>query len=47
MAPVAVGHDYALAPDDGHPTGKLIMNDLATSQDSCKNAYLKLTLAST
>lgn len=48
MAPVTVGHDYA--PGTGQtvtPTGKLIMNDLATSQDTCKNAFLNLTLAST
>jgi hypothetical protein len=48
MADVTVGQDYA--PGSGQsvtPTGKLIMNDLAASQDTCKNAYLNLVLSST
>jgi hypothetical protein len=47
MADVTVGHDYA--PGNGQavtPTGTLVMNDLNASQDTCKNAFLELTLTS-
>lgn len=48
MANVTVNHDYA--PGTGltvTPTGSLVMNDLAASQDTCQSAYLNLNLTST
>jgi hypothetical protein len=47
MADVTVGNDYAPGSDQAvTPTGTLVMNDLASSQDDCKNAFLKLNLSS-
>jgi hypothetical protein len=48
MGDVTVNHDYAPGNSQAvTPTGLLVMNDLSSSQNSCKNAYLKLNLSST
>lgn len=47
MADVTVGHDYAPGSDQSvTPAGTLVMNDLNSSQDACKSAFLKLNLSS-
>jgi hypothetical protein len=47
MADVAVNTDYAPGAGQPAPNGSLVMNNLASSQDACKNAFLKLNLSST
>jgi hypothetical protein len=47
MADVPVNHDYATGSGQAvTPTGTLVMNNLNASQDTCKNALLKLNLTS-
>jgi hypothetical protein len=47
MADVPVNHDYASGSGQAvTPTGTLQMNNLNASQDTCKNAFLKLNLTS-
>ena len=47
MADVTVDHDFATGTGQTvTPTGTLVMNDLAASQNTCENAYLNLNLTS-
>jgi hypothetical protein len=47
MADVTVNTDYAPGTAQAAPGGTLVMNNLATSQDACKSAFLTLHLSST
>jgi hypothetical protein len=46
MEDVVVAYDYSPGAGQSAPDGLLVMNDLDTSQDACKNAYLQLNLSS-
>jgi hypothetical protein len=45
MADVSVNTEFATGPHAVVPLGTLKMNDLSTSQDTCKNAALYLQFA--